>query len=78
MTSEQNIEQLKVANADATDEASTGGVTGTPGEDIDTEQGEGLATTGMPYAGGPAGGGPIGEGGLGGDGRGMPGQETGV
>ncbi len=76
--SEQNIEQLKVANADATEETATGGVTGTPGEDIDTEQGEGLSTTGMSYVGGPAGGAPIGDGGLGGDGRGMPGQETGV
>jgi hypothetical protein len=75
---EQNIEQLKVANADATDEASIGGVTGTRSGDVDTEQSEGLDTTGMPYAGGPAGGAPLGDGGLGGDGRGMPGQETGV
>lgn len=74
--SEQNIEQLKVANADQ-GEDNAGGVVSTPGADVDTEQGEGLTTTGMPYVGGPAGG-PIGEGGLGGDGRGMPGQETGV
>lgn len=76
--SEQSIEQLKVANAGATEETPAGGVVGTPGEDVDTEQSEALSTTGMPYAGGPAGGAPIGEGGLGGDGRGMPGQETGT
>lgn len=75
---DKSIEELKVANAGATDETATGGVVGTPGEDVDTEQGEALSTTGMSYVGGPAGGAPLGDGGLGGDGRGMPGQETGA
>lgn len=78
MSQPEGIEAEKVRNADATDEQSTGGVTGTRSDDIDTEQGEGLATTGMSYVGGPAGGAPIGDGGLGGDGQGMPGQDTGI
>ena len=45
----ENIEQLKVRDADDTDETPVGGVTGTSTADIDTEQSEGLSTTGLHY-----------------------------
>ena len=45
----ESIEQLKVRNADQTDETPVGGVTSTAPADIDTEQSEGLDGPGLHY-----------------------------
>ena len=56
MTEPENIEQIKVRNADQTGETPVGGVTGTRSDDIDTEQSAGLDGPGINFAaGGPPG-----------------------